>query len=298
MPREDFIIRVYLWVCESWEKSKLGQLRSRGFAPKLSDQELVAMELIGEFLKMETDSDIWRYFRDHWASWFPNLGSRSNFVRQAANLYAAKQRLHEQLIYDSGALDSEIFMADGLPIPICALARAKRSKIFRGQAEIGYCPAKREYYYGFKGVLLINNEGMSIAMTAVAANKDERDAIHEVIPDQRPDDVVLIGDRGYISADLKEHLGQAGVDLQTPLRKNMHDPRDPRFVKQLISKRRLVETVISQLSDRFRIQKNWARDLWHFTNRITRKLLSHALAFYLNVLDGKTRPAQLAAVIS
>jgi hypothetical protein len=43
----------------------------------------------------------------------------------------------------------------------------------------------------------------------------------------------------------------ASRNLQTPLQKNMKDARDKAFVKQLISARRLVETVIGQLSERF-----------------------------------------------
>ena len=39
------------------------------------------------------------------------------------------------------------------------------------------------------------------------------------------------------------------IDLETPLRANMTDTRDPIFVKNRIKIRRLVETVIGQLTD-------------------------------------------------
>lgn len=98
---------------------------------------------------------------------------------------------------------------------------------------------------------------------------------------------LLIGDKGYISQPLKEQLAIQEIDLQTPLRSNMQDSRPKGFVKQLISTRRLVETVIGQLTQRFNIQKVWARDLWHLTNRITRKLLSHSMAILLNRFLGR-----------
>jgi hypothetical protein len=72
------------------------------------------------------------------------------------------------------------------------------------------------------------------------------------------------------------------IDLQTPLRSNMPDSRPNEFVQQLISTRRLVETVIGQLTERFNLQKVWARDLGHLTNRIIRKFLSHSIAVFLN----------------
>ena len=54
------------------------------------------------------------------------------------------------------------------------------------------------------------------------------------------------------------------------------------MVKLLVKTRRLVETVIGQLSERFHLQTVRSWDLWHFTNRINRKILAHTLAFWIN----------------
>ncbi len=83
---------------------------------------------------------------------------------------------------------------------------------------------------------------------------------------------LLIGDKGFIRPILKQELATVGIDLQTPLRKNMKDERPKPFVKQLMSKRHLVETVIGQLAERFEIEKTKALDLWHLTNRINRNI--------------------------
>ncbi|MCB1764805.1 MAG: hypothetical protein KDJ22_01905, partial [Candidatus Competibacteraceae bacterium] len=45
-------------------------------------------------LGLDTDVGIWKYFRRHWPSWFPRLGSRTTFAQQAANLWVVKQRFH------------------------------------------------------------------------------------------------------------------------------------------------------------------------------------------------------------
>nr|MBS0019712.1 hypothetical protein [Gammaproteobacteria bacterium] len=50
------------------------KLRTRGFAPRLSDSEVITMEIVGELLGQEGDEAIWKYFRRHWAAWFPALG--------------------------------------------------------------------------------------------------------------------------------------------------------------------------------------------------------------------------------
>jgi len=50
MPVEDFIIYVYCCV-EDICRTIVGQpLRSRGFMPKLSDAEVITMEIVGEFM--------------------------------------------------------------------------------------------------------------------------------------------------------------------------------------------------------------------------------------------------------
>jgi hypothetical protein len=60
---------------------------------------------------------------------------------------------------------------------------------------------------------------------------------------------------GLLKHALSEELKWQEIDLQTPLRKNRKDSRDKTVVKQLMSARRLVETVIGQLSERFHIEK-------------------------------------------
>jgi hypothetical protein len=48
--------------------------------------------------------------------------------------------------------------------------------------------------------------------------------------------------------------------------------------------RRLIETVIGQLAERFHIETVRARDLWHLTNRFVRKILAHTMGVFLNKL--------------
>ena len=97
---------------------------------------------------------------------------------------------------------------------------------------------------------------------------------------------LLIEDKGYIRPNLKQELEQQGIDLQTPLRKNMQDIRSKAFVSLLMSSRRLVETVIGQLAERFHIEKVRARDTWHLANRFIRKLLAHTMGCFLGRLMG------------
>jgi len=164
--------------------------------------------------------------------------------------------------------------------PLCHFKRAHSSRIFKGEAAYGYCASKEEHYYGFKGNLLINSEGVITAVTVTAANIDERESLWDLVDEVRG---MVIADKGLIGTDLKDEFRQfAGIDLQTPLRSDMQETRGGRFVNWLISTRRLVETIIGQLTERFNIEKVRARKLWYFTSRIVRKFLAHTVCVTLN----------------
>ncbi len=68
----------------------------------------------------------------------------------------------------------------------------------------------------------------------------------------------------------------------------MNDSRPKAFVKQLLSIRRLVETVTGNSLNGF-ISKTSARDLWHLSNRFIRKLLAHTdtVGVFLNHCFGQ-----------
>lgn len=87
------------------------------------------------------------------------------------------------------------------------------------------------------------------------------------------------------------------IDLEMPLRRNMSDTRDPACVDYLVKTRRLVETVIGQLTDHLHIAKVRARDLWHWTSRINRKILAHTIGIYLNRMLGKA-PLQFDGLLA
>jgi Transposase DDE domain len=93
---------------------------------------------------------------------------------------------------------------------------------------------------------------------------------------------LLIGDKGYLSADLKRDLDALGIKLQTPLRRNMKETRPLEWVHLQQRFRRLIETVNSQLSERFHFERIRCRDLWHLISRVNRKILAHTLCCWLN----------------
>ncbi len=57
MSVEDFIIYVYCCVEDTCRTIVDQALRSRSFMPKLSDAEVITMEIVGEFMGKDQDKD-------------------------------------------------------------------------------------------------------------------------------------------------------------------------------------------------------------------------------------------------
>jgi len=294
---EEFIIRTYCLVDDEM-KAVLGstKLRQRGVAPRLSDAEVLTMEVVGEILGNTNDTEIWAYFRRHWLALFPGLGSRTTFTRQAANLWVLKQMLHARLLARLHLERFRLFLVDGFPIPVCAFCRAPQAKCFRGEACIGYCASKKQRYYGFKGELVVSGSGVIVGWTAGPANADERAMLWEVTEGIRG---LLLGDKGYIDGSLTQQLAaERGVWLEpVGLRSNMKETRPASRLRELVAARELVETVIGQLTERFKIGHIRARDLWHLTSKLSRKILAHTVAvlFCREADDTSLRFARLIA---
>jgi IS5 family transposase len=291
---DEFIIAVFCCVDDLLKSvSQKHPIRQRGFAPALSDSEVITMEIVVEYQGIDTDKGMWQYFRRHWLEWFPRLGSRVTLVRQAANLWQYKALLQHQLATQLGALTDELHLVDGIPILLCCISRAPRCRSFQGEVAYGYCASKQEFYYGFHGHLIVSGTGVITSFTLTPANGSERDALWEMMHTFQG---LLIGDKGYLSAPLKQELKSVGIELETALRANMEDSRDRASVKLLQRVRRLIETVIGQLTERFHIEKIWTRDLWHLTSRLNRKLLAHTLCRWLH--RHSPEPLQFESLVS
>ena len=175
--------------------------------------------------------------------------------------------------------DEALHVIDGFPIPICHFRRAQRCRIFREveQATYGFCASKNENYYGFEGHIVITKTGVITGCTLTKPNI-EREASFECLSNIEG---LLLGDKGYIGEHYRDELRLEGIQISTPCKKTMKDDETPYFRNYLNNTRRRVETIIGQLVERFSIAKVWARNAWHLTNRITRKILSHTLAMVL-----------------
>ena len=146
---EDFVLVVYCLVDDLYRASFISKgirLRASGPPPKLSDSEAITMVVVGEFLGIDTDEQIHEFFgRAPWDAWFPCLGDRSTFVRQTTNLWVVFETLQRVVSALCGARTDTGSIVDGFPMVLCALGRAGRCRLFRGQARV-LCGQKAVFF--------------------------------------------------------------------------------------------------------------------------------------------------------
>jgi hypothetical protein len=294
---ESFIVATFVWIDDALDGwvAEAGPLRTRGPAPTLADSEVLTMEVVGEFLGIDGDSAILAYFRRHHTALFPNIGRvhRTTFARQASNLWAAKEALWPRAVAELPC-DPALAIVDSLPLPVCRLAHAKRCRRLRAEAAFGRDATSRSFFYGLRVHLRVQWPGVITAVSAAPANRSDLEVLPELVDGLVG---VVLADRNYWNPKVRDELAGEGVELLAPYRHRSEDPT-PQRSKLLNRVRRQVETVASQLVERFNLKRVWARDAWHLTNRLLRKVLSHTLAIRLNVALGADEPRQLARLIA
>lgn len=253
------------------------RLYQRGFAPALSDSEVLTMELVGEFLGLEKESDLYRYFRWHYTHLFPALRRvhRTTFTRQMANLWAVKHLLWQRVL-TRVHFDPCLCILDSMPVPVCRFSRAKRSRLFSGQASYGKDHLQQGTFFGFRLHLKICWPGVISALELTAANEADVTVAPDLLEHARG---WALADRAYANQSLKADLRTRGLTLLTPAQTRKHQKQPWPF--WLVLKRRRIETVLGQLVERFRAKRTWARDLWHLCSRWLRKVLAHTVGIFL-----------------
>ncbi len=286
MNGEEFIISVYCMICDQYP-ALLGEqrLRQRGPSPRFTDEEVLTLEICGAYFGLHNDEALYAYFAEHWRTYFPDLPTRATFVRHAANLGQVKRLLQQRLIHASGEIDDAVHLIDTLPLPVCTYTRARRDRCFVGEADYGYCAAKKLHYYGFKLGLRLSRAGMILDYALFPARPHDTQLLDDLIDGYEG---VAIGDKGFLDTARQAHLPTArNVLLITPTRKNMRHQLPPGQRHLCRRWRKRIETVGSHLTERFQIDHTRARDLWHYQQRLLRKILAHTVCVFLNLLLGR-----------
>ena len=296
MNLDDFSITCFCMIDELLPIGTKGaRLRERGPAPKLAESEVVTIEVVGTYLGLSQDQEVFDYFGRHYAHFFPAMVQvdRTTFVRQAANLWAVKERLW-CLIRDSLLrYDPTVAIGDRMPMPVCQFARASRCHRFDDSASFGKDHTCRQTFDGFRLHLRLCWPGVITQMYLAPANVHEGEVVWDVTAGTSG---LLLGDRNYWLPSLQVALRKVGVVLLAPFRKASSQPAHS-WSPVLGRVRYRIDTVCGQLTGRCGAERVWARDLWHLRNRLLRMMLMHTICVLFNLQD-EAPPLQLDRLVA
>ena len=282
MDRDEFSITVYCLVCEHYQGIKhTYPLRRGGFAPALSDEEVLTREICGEYFKLATDKDLFGYFHTHSPHFFPHLPERPLLVRQAANLWQGKAAIQQRLTQVRGQAADPVQIIDPLPLPVCGYTRSGRARCCKPFADYGHWAAKQLDYSGFKLGLRITRGGMITGCPLLPARPHDLQLLDDLVAGFAG---LVPADNGFLDAFRQAVLADRhGVFVVTAPRKRRTTPPSPTLLKLCARLRKGVETVGSHLTERFAVARLRVHDLGHFQPRLIRKVLAHTVGVFLNL---------------
>ena len=185
---------------------------------------------------------------------------------------------------------TQVFIVDSFPIPICDFKRTKETSRFDLKwadasgtlATYGRCATKSlATFFGFRGHLITTGTGVPVDFAIASADIDDR----EVLPllCERGRYPVLLGDKGYISGPLQDELLETENTCLLPtLRSNQKRQYPETFRKLQVRVRRRIETTIGQLTEQFRVSRVRARTHWGVQTRMSNKFGASLLGAFLN----------------
>ncbi|MCL4303371.1 MAG: IS982 family transposase [Anaerolineae bacterium] len=156
------------------------------------------------------------------------------------------------------------------PLPVCHNKRIPRHKVFADLAERG--KSSLGWFYGFKLHLIVDDQGELLAVGLTPGNVEDRKPVPRLAKKLWGK---LCGDRGYLSQRLFNQLFQQGLQLITPIRKDMPNQLMPLMDKLLTRKRSLIETINDQLKNVSQIAHTRHRSATNFLVNLLAGLIAY-----------------------
>ena len=292
---EDFCLYSYVIIDDIWQV--IAERFSRpGPQPKCSDSELITIALASECRGWDTETEL----LDNWEPYldmFPNFPERSRFNRRRRHLTQAINLIRRVLLRMLDLSRDKQCIIDSLPIPVVKfhLAPSSTGDWAAYGANFGKVASKKETIFGYKLHLLITLNGLIVDFELAPANAADVTVGEELLSQHT--DLTVLGDKGYVSSPLAEHLWQRShLRLITLRRKNQKKQLPAAMTKHINQVRQLIETVNGQLSLQFNVEENRAHSFHGLCARICSKLTAHTLCIYINRLFKQVNPLQIKAL--
>lgn len=284
---DDFCLWMYVVIDEVWQQLA-PVFRRPGPAPACSDSEVMTMAIVGQCRGWDLETDLisqWHERRDL----FPTVPERSRFNRRRRNLMHAINCVRQVVLRLLDLAQDRYCTIDSLPVPVVQfhlVPGASREWAAQG-ATFGKVVSKKQTIFGYKLHLLVTLNGVILDFVLAPAHAADLTVGEELLREHT--DLVVIGDKGYISAAVAAALADTNrLHLLTIPRRNQTQQLPPEVARLLNAQRQIIETVHGQLTEQLGIETNHAHSFWGLCARLYTKLTAHTLSMYLNRLLGNT----------
>lgn len=192
-----------------------------------------------------------RYFQNHQERalcilqqqrYLPRL-SVSRFNRRLHQVLGRLRPIMTHIRQHSLSVDS-LYVVDAFPLPVCKRVRQRRCRKVRGDAFVGRCEAKREWFFGYKLHWCCDSVGIPVAFTLRPARRHERSAVHRLLT-HLPVGATVVGDGAYVSGPRTAFWQQRGIAIIAK-RYGRMSPNSAAEIA-LLRHRQVIEVVHSQL---------------------------------------------------
>jgi Transposase DDE domain. len=256
----------------------LNQIRK----PKLSDIELIAIDLTSEYMSIDSEYQLFRAL----PSYLYSKIERSVYNRRKRKLFFHRELIRKKLA--NSISSNDYYIVDSMPLEVCKLSRSSRSQICKQEYETapdkGYCASQSITYYGYKLHAVCTIDGVFTDFNLTGASIHDIHYLKNI--KSMYQNCTVLGDKGYLSIDYQRDLFSSNkIKLEVPMRSNQKDYKPLAYIFRKSRKR--IETLFSQLCDQFMIRRNYAKSFDGFKNRILSKIMALTVIQLINKLNNR-----------
>ncbi|TMR94897.1 IS982 family transposase [Nonomuraea basaltis] len=275
----------------------LGTTIRIGRPPKLTDAELLTLAVAQALLGVRSEARWLRFVPRHLPGAFPYLPGQSGYNKRLRAALPLLKRAIRALAQDSDLWADPLWVIDSTPVE-CGRSRptTQRSNL-AGWAGYGYCRSHSRYFWGLRLHLICTPAGLPITWALTTPKIDERQVLMAIL-DHDPDliterqHLLIIADKGYISAELDAYLAQRGVRLLRPSYRNCTPRPGEELLKPI---RQLIESVNDTLKGQLDLELHGGRSPRGVGARIAQRILAMTAAIWHNRATGQPITRSLIA---
>jgi Transposase DDE domain len=260
-----------------------------GFAPQLTDAELVTLAMMQAMLGFTSEARWLRHARTHLRHLFPYLPQQPGYNKRLRKAAELLRRVTRVLATDTSVWSDDVWIVDSTPVE-CGRSRetVKRSAL-AGWAEYGYCASHSRFFWGLRLHLVCTLQGLPVAFALTGAKADERETLLDLLAAEphlvaAREGQTLIGDKNYFGRDFEHELAQQGIQLLRPTRKGERQRPGGSLFKPL---RQIIESVNESFKGQLNLEQHRGRTPGGVIVRVMQRILALTAVIWHNDRTGR-----------